>query len=196
MQYPKYDCFRVITLIIFTISMVSCKQEKDIPKPIGYFRIDLPERNYELFNDDCPYTFELPNYAIAFNKPNTPPEKCMKNIFFPRFNATIYITYIPLENNFYEASKFSQDIVYEHRTMASGIKEQEYIDYDKKVYGNAYTLEGDVACNFLFYLTDSTNHYFAGSMYFETKPNYDSLQPVIDFLREDVMHLIETFHWK
>jgi gliding motility-associated lipoprotein GldD len=186
----------VALCLMFLKTLSSCKQEKDIPKPIGYFRIDLPERNYISFNDHCPYTFEMPSYAMAYNKTNSPPERCMKNIFFPRFNATLYITYIPLDNNFYEASKFSQDIVYEHRSMASGIREQEFIDYSKKVYGNAYTLEGDVACNYLFYLTDSTKHYFAGSLYFETKPNFDSLQPVIEFLREDVMHMIETFEWK
>lgn len=188
--------FAILTVILVVTSMSGCKQEKDVPKPIGYFRIDLPEHIYTTFSDSCPYTFSVPNYAIVLDKPNSPKSVCMKNIYFPYFKATIYCTYIPLDNNFYEASKFSQDIVYEHRSMASGIKEQEFINFDKKVYGNAYTLEGDVACNFLFYLTDSTKHYFAGSLYFETIPNYDSLQPVIEFLRDDVFKMIETFEWK
>lgn len=186
----------VLLTLLLTFLMGSCKQEKDFPKPKGYFRIDLPEHEYVTFSDSCPYSFSVPNYAIVLNKPNSPANACMKNIYFPYFKATLYCTYIPLNNNFYEASKFSQDIVYEHRTMASGIQEQEYINLDKKVYGNAYTLEGDVACNFLFYLTDSTKHYFAGSLYFETIPNYDSLQPVVEFLREDMIKMMESFEWK
>lgn len=196
---PNKNLFLNLHVIIFlTLLAVSpgCKQEKDFPKPKGYFRIDLPEHTYMHFNDSCPYSFDIPEYAIVLNKPNTPADVCMKNIYFPYFKATLYCTYIPLNNNFYEASKFSQDIVYEHRSMASGIKEQEFINYDKNIYGNAYTLEGDVACNFLFYLTDSTKHYFAGSLYFETIPNFDSLQPVVNFIREDVMKMIETFEFK
>ncbi len=48
----------------------------------------------------------------------------------------------------------------------------------------------------MFYLTDSSSNYFAGSLYFETVPNYDSLQPVLNYVIEDVEHMINTFEWK
>jgi hypothetical protein len=53
-----------------------------------------------------------------------------------------------------------------------------------------------VACNYIFYLTDSTDNFFAGSVFFEVVPNYDSLQPVLEFVKEDIQHLIETFEWE
>jgi len=34
------------------------------------------------------------------------------------------------------------------------------------------------------------------SLYFDFTPNNDSLQPVIQYLREDMMQMINTFEWK
>ena len=70
------------------------------------------------------------------------------------------------------------------------------VNKEKDVYGTSFEIRGDVACNYLFYLTDSTSNYFAGSLYFETVPNYDSLQPVLDYVIEDIEHMINTFEWK
>ena len=36
----------------------------------------------------------------------------------------------------------------------------------------------------------------SSSLYFNFKPDNDSMQPVINFIRRDIDHLIETFEWK
>ncbi|PIV58809.1 MAG: gliding motility lipoprotein GldD, partial [Bacteroidetes bacterium CG02_land_8_20_14_3_00_31_25] len=52
------------------------------------------------------------------------------------------------------------------------------------------------ASNIQFYVTDSIRHFVRGALYFETKPNKDSLAPIINFIEQDVTHLVETLRWK
>jgi gliding motility-associated lipoprotein GldD len=79
---------------------------------------------------------------------------------------------------------------------AEGIEETPFIEREQKRFGMIYDLKGDVASAVQFYVTDSTTHFLRGSLYFNAAPNRDSLNPVIDFLREDIVHLIETTQWK
>jgi gliding motility-associated lipoprotein GldD len=83
-----------------------------------------------------------------------------------------------------------------HITKADAINEQLINDSEKRIFGIFYDLKGNTASAVQFYVTDSTKHYLRGSLYFEAEPNADSLAPVIEFFREDVIHLIETLKWK
>ena len=83
-----------------------------------------------------------------------------------------------------------------HVSKADAIKEQVYSNSENKVYGILYDLKGNTASAVEFYVTDSLSHYLRGSLYFASEPNADSLVPVIDFFREDIIHLIETLKWK
>jgi len=64
------------------------------------------------------------------------------------------------------------------------------------VYGILYDLKGNTASSVQFYVTDSVKHFLRGSLYFEAVPDADSLAPVINFFRGDIVHLIETLKWK
>ena len=66
---------------------------------------------------------------------------------------------------------------------------------DKKVYGIWFPLEGSVASPYQFFVTDSVEHYMRGSLYFNTSPNPDSMAPVIEFVKEDLEKMLETFEW-
>ncbi len=184
-------------LLLFILVLISaCRHEEPYPKPKSYFRIELPEHSYQKFDDGCPYSFEVSTLAQVINKPGSPEEKCFKNVIYPNFKAVIYCTYVPLDSNLFQYTEYSRKLAYEHTIKANSIEEVEYANPEKKVFGTSFDLKGDVACNYLFYLTDSTNNYFAGSLYFETAPNYDSLQPVLEYVKKDIEHLINTFEWK
>jgi gliding motility-associated lipoprotein GldD len=189
--------FCIIVLGFFAVSMVQCVEDDNtIPKPLGYFRIDFPAHEYETFASyDCPFTFETPKSAVLMDKSNAP-SPCYKYLYYPKLKATVYFTYFTIDSNFSEITKFTDEKVYSHHEMASGIMPKEFINVEEKVFGTSYSLMGNTAVNYLFYVTDSTNHYFAGQLYFETVPNYDSLQPCIQYIEEDMQHLIETFKWK
>lgn len=173
----------------------SCVDDtKDIPKPYGYFRVELPDHEYEEYNDPkCPFKFEKPTYGVIVDNDQNP---CFKSLIYPKLKAGVYFTYFPVNNNVIQLVKTADDIVYEHHNMASGIQ-TEYINLpEKNVYGVSYALMGEVAVNHVFFVTDSNNHYFAGKLYFESVPNYDSLQPCIDYIAEDISHILNTIEWQ
>ncbi|MGO1585817.1 MAG: gliding motility lipoprotein GldD, partial [Mesonia sp.] len=55
---------------------------------------------------------------------------------------------------------------------------------------------GNAASQAQFYVTDSVNHFITGSIYFRSKPNYDSIVPAANYLKNDIKHLMESLTWK
>lgn len=183
-------------LLCAMVGLVSCDQDYT-PKPLGYMRIALPEKEYKLIETGCPYSFETATYSVF--SPDTRPESdsCWFNIEYPQFKAQLYFSYEPVHGNLAGYLEDSRELTNKHISKASGIEETLIIKEDTHVYGMLYTVEGSRAASpFQFYLTDSTDHFLRGALYFNVSPNNDSLAPVIDFLKEDILHLIETLHWK
>jgi gliding motility-associated lipoprotein GldD len=56
-------------------------------------------------------------------------------------------------------------------------------------------LEGEVPSQFQFTITDSTKNFLRGALYFNTKVHNDSLAPAIEYMKKDIMHMINTFEW-
>ena len=59
-----------------------------------------------------------------------------------------------------------------------------------------YKLEGNTASAIQFVLTDSTQYFFRGALYFNAAPNKDSIAPVLQFIEKDIIQLMETFKHK
>ena len=166
------------------------------PKPSGYLRIDFPERSYGLYEDQEFYQFEIPEYATVEIDSGPNAEPGWVNIVFPELNGTIHLSYKPVGDNLAAYITDSRDLVYKHTVKAQGIEESPFIHREEHRFGMVYDLKGDVASAIQFFVTDSTDHFLRGSLYFNCPPNRDSLNPVIEFLREDIIHLIETTTWK
>lgn len=181
--------------VVFALScsmllMVACKDEV-LPKPKGYLRLDYPEANYTSFKGNCAYGFEINAKAQINGKPD-----CSYTIHYPKMKATLYLTYKPVSNNLKELLRDAQKLTFEHVIKADDIVEQPYINPDKKVYGMFYQVDGNAATNSQFYLTDSTRHFITGSLYFYAKPNFDSVMPAVNYIKNDMQHLMETLQWK
>ena len=180
------------TLFILLI-LISCHGDY-YPKPRGYFRIDLPEKEYRKFDTTYPYTFEYPVYAKInphFKEPY------WINIVFPQFRGTLHVSYKPVDNNLNKYLEDTRTMVMKHIPKANSIENKEYVDKARRVFGLTYDISGTGAASpFQFYLTDSTRNFVRGALYFKVVPNNDSLAPVIDFLEQDIQHMIETFRWK
>jgi gliding motility-associated lipoprotein GldD len=153
----------------------------------------LEEANYQEFNLDCPYSFEYSSLAIIKMKDTN---RCWLNIYYPDYKATIYLTYIDLDNNLKEQLDQSQKLAYEHQIKATRIDRILIENDSNDVYGLKYNLDGDVASNVQFYLTDSTNHFLRGALYFDTYVNADSLRPVVEYMDKDIQRLITSLKWK
>lgn len=192
---------RLFILLLFLCTAYSCR-EVPVPRPKGHFRIDLPEKQYIQFNHqpdmtgDIPFSFEYPAYSHLSFQPEKADEPGWFNIEIPAYKAKIYLTYKDVKNDF--ASLMEQTYkmnVKNHISKADAINEQPFIDQEKRVFGILYDLKGNTASSVQFYVTDSVSHYLRGSLYFSAEPDADSLAPVIEFFREDIIHLIETLRW-
>jgi len=191
-----------IPALILLLSALSCR-EVTVPKPKGHFRIDLPVKEYLKFigqsgeNKDIPFSFEYPSYGRLTFKPEERNEPGWFNIEFPAYKAKIYLTYKAVKNDFEGLMEQSYRMnVKNHITKADAINEQQFNNNKDKVFGVLYDLKGNTASAVQFYVTDSVSNYLRGSLYFSTEPNADSLAPVINFFREDIIHLIETLKWE
>jgi gliding motility-associated lipoprotein GldD len=190
------------SLLVFLSASYSCR-ETVVPKPKGHFRIDLPQRQYRLFNDpsgkinNMPFSFEYPAYGNMSFQVGNRVEPGWFNIEFPAYKAKIYLTYKDVQKDFEGLMEQTYKMnVKNHITKADAINEQVFNNLENRVYGVLYDLKGNTASAVQFYVTDSVKHYLRGSLYFSAEPNADSLAPVINFFREDIIHLIETLKWK
>jgi putative hemolysin len=185
-----------IFLILSAIFLTSCEQEY-VPKPKGFFRITFPEKSYQLHSPaGCPFEFEIPSYATEVRDSSKLAEPCFMDLQFPAFNATIYLTYKPVQNDLQKLYEDHRSMTMKHIPKANAIDEEAYQDAAHHVYGSRYSIKGSAASNTQFYLTDSTRHFIRGSLYFYSLPQPDSIAPVLAFINEDIKHLIETFRWK
>jgi gliding motility-associated lipoprotein GldD len=182
------------------IALLAASCEKNYtPKHKGYFRIDFPEKEYRQFNEKCPFTFDYPQYAGVFPDSSSNAEPCWLNIRYQPFNATLHVTYKPLDNDSNRLDKLaeqSRKYAYEHTIKAQDIVLNEMEDTARKIFITTYSLEGETATSFRFYATDNKNHYLDGAFYFNHRTNIDSIAPVQEYLMKDINHMLETLKWK
>ncbi|MCU0361147.1 MAG: gliding motility lipoprotein GldD [Bacteroidia bacterium] len=188
----------LITSLTVLFGCISCGEEEDVlsPKPRGYFRIAFPEKSYTLYDSLCPYRFEVPRYSEVMPNTQKNAEPCWQNIEFKRFKATLYLSYKPVDKNLPKYLDDAHEFANRHQIKANGMEQIAIIRDSAKVYGLLFDISGNTASSVQFYLTDSTKHFLRGSLYFNCTPNADSLKKVIEFLKQDILHLINTTAWK
>ena len=175
---------RGIYLIAIVLLLTSCEEENAMPRPFGYFRIDLPEAEYNRVELDCPFSFEYSTQAKIIVKDSS---KCWINIYYPANNATIYLTYIAVNNDLKNQLDQTHQLTYEHQIKATRIDRILVENDASDVYGLKYRLDGDVASYVQFYLTDSTDNFVRGALYFDSYVNADSLRPVVEYMDKDIV---------
>ncbi len=184
-----------LALAIFSFSCD--RQSNYLPKPRGFFRIDLPEKGYVKVDTLDKFSFECPQYALVTPDPYSPDEKNWVNIEMPQFKGSIHLTHKTVNGNLADYLEDVHTMVTKHLQKANGVRDSLICNEEHDVYGLLIEMDGKgVATPMQFYLTDSTRNFVRGALYFNFKPDNDSMQPVINFIREDIDHLIETFEWK
>lgn len=193
----KYHSIKVIVaMILGTMFMTSCR-DSYVPKPHGYFRIDLPEHSYNTFDSIAlPYTFDKSDYAIVVPDNKSADGEHWINISYPQWNCKIHVTYRDIRGIVEQALEDNRKLAYKHTVKADAIGEEYYDDAEHGLYGALYLIKGNAATPLQFAITDSTANLFRGSVYFWGRPNQDSLAPVVDYIEKDVTKLIESFRFK
>ncbi|CAM4096243.1 gliding motility-associated lipoprotein GldD [Pedobacter westerhofensis] len=185
-------------LFVFICFASACNNESYVPKPRGYFNIKFPRKEYLNYNEGCPFSFEYPRYATMEADKERGAGNCWNNLSFPQFNARLHLTYYDISSakEYYGLVEDARTLAFKHTVKANAI-DQKLINFpERKVYGIYYAIEGNTASSVQFFLTDSAKHYFRGALYFNERPQYDSIAPVVSFIKKDIERMIDTFEWK
>ena len=174
--------------LLFLLLIISCEQVQQ-PMPKGYLRLEYPEANYSLHSSAYPFSFEHNQLAKIID------DKRGIKLVYPKMKATLYLNYKPIKENLNDLLNDAYQLPYKHVVKATSIPEKLFINPKEKVYGTLFSVEGDAASQFQFFVTDSTRHFLIGSLYFYAQPNYDSLYPAIQYLQKDLTHFMETIKW-
>ena len=192
--------FTTYCLLITVLFSCGKKTESGdfVPKPKGYNRIELPAVKYQHMAENHPFSFDYSTQAIL--KPDTVrwAEPHWMYVYYPAYKAMIQLTYKPLNGDKNKLAKLIDDA---HKLAAKhGQKAYSIQDLILKTPSGKSAmlmeLEGEVPTYLQFYTTDSTKHYLRGALYFNTAMKSDSLAPVIDYLKKDVIKLLNTLEWK
>ena len=188
---------RWILLIVTTGWLIGCKSDF-MPKPKGFNRISLPEHQYIALADSFPYQFQYSSHAKVLRDSSWIAEPYWIDLYYPRFGASLQISYKEVQN--------SEDLLHEYLATAYKLTSKHQVKayaideaiMQTKLGKTAVVakLSGEVPSQYQFFTTDSVHHFLRGALYFNTATQNDSLAPVIEYVRKDIMHLLNTLQWE
>ncbi len=189
-------------LLLMATSLFSCGKSREdqvfYQKPKGFARIDLPEHRYRPLEGNYPYAFEYSEAAEVVPDRSAGAEPYWILVKYPALNAMIQFTYKPLNGNLRKLDEHIMDayrLASKHQIRALSQKE-EILSLKNGRKAVAIEIEGEVPSHFQFYTTDTSKHYLRGAVYLRNATLNDSLKPVVDYLKADALHILETLTWK
>lgn len=183
----------ILTLFFFCLG---CSQREVTPLPSGYNRIERINSGYNYISSDH-FRFLYSDIARIDSTKNEKESDKWFNIIYPQYGARIYCTYTSIsKSNLKNILEDNHRLVYSHTLMADGIHQTLYSNPSQKTYGILYDIAGDVATPIQFFLTDSVSNFFRASLYYDSKVKEDSISPITDYIKDDILKMIETFEWR
>jgi len=175
----------------------ACEDSTFIPKPTGFNRIELPSHDYQSIEGSYPYQFEYSQHAVVEKDSSWMSEPYWIHLNYKDLGADVQLTYKSLDGDQNKLRELLDDayrLTTKHQIKAYAIDES-ILQTPKGHVAVVAELSGEVPSQFQFYSTDSSQHFLRGALYFPTATKNDSLQPVIDFIKVDIVHLLNTLEW-
>ena len=176
----------------------SSSSDNYVPKPKGFPRFDLPTPSYQLLDPTHPYQFEFNKIARILPDTFARSEPDWIFINYPAYHASVQLTYKPVRNDVNRLRGMLDDsykLATRHNIKASAIEEKK-LRLKSGLEASIIDLAGEVPSQVQFITTDSTTHFLRGALYFNTATENDSLQPVIQYIRKDILHMLNTLKWR
>ncbi|BAO54700.1 gliding motility lipoprotein GldD [Nonlabens marinus] len=186
-----YDAIKTASIFLFIILLASCGGEDAVPKPDAQLALNYPDPTYKSIEKDCSFSFDMNDKAVMKGK-----KDCSMTISYPDMDAMVYVNYRSVEENLRQLLIDGQKLSYTHNQMADAITEQPFVNPKNKTYGMFYEVEGDAASNIQFYVTDSVQNFLTASLYFNREPYYDSILPAVEYIKQDMVKMMESLQWK
>ena len=168
--------------------IISCS-EINQPKPRAELSLNYPKPEYKKSDAAIQFNYEYNSFAEIRKNPKG------QNLFYPELKATLYLSYSIIKNNLDSLLNDAYKLPSKHLIKAQEIPERIFINPENKVYGTLFNVVGDAASQIQFFLTDSVDNFLIGSLYFYSKPNYDSILPAVKYIERDIIKLIESLEW-
>jgi len=186
----------VYILLLLLLVMMACSFPASGKRAKADSKLNFPKAVYASTTDSLPFTFDLSNQAkFTWQKNKVGEYFC--NVIYPSLNAQLYCTYHAITpDKFRDFAEESRKMVYEHSTVATAINEKRYDNDLSYVHGILYDIQGNVATPVQIALTDSTHYFFNASLYFNMTPNVDSIAPALNYIRKDIIRIMESFKEK
>lgn len=187
----------LLTLVFIVLAASACTETNPVPKPSTFLRTEFPEHAYRSYLSPQNFRFKLADLYMPKTFEQSKSNYSVQEIDLGPLNGTLFLYYIKLQHkdSLSEIINFANDKVDEHKIMADKIDFEQIIQPNKRVYGTFFELKGNVATNFQFYLTDSSQHFIRGEVLLNCRPNYDSLRPTLQYLKADLQTMIKSFRW-
>lgn len=182
---------RKLIFFCFSLFILACEQSVGIPKPKAQLNLQYPRAEYQAIKNSCPYVFQI-NQQAEFGLLNN----CESKITYAKMRATVYLSYRQINNNLDSLLSDAYQMPNKHIIKASEIPEKVFVNPQNRAYGTLFRIVGEAASQVQFFVTDSTDHFLVGSLYFYTRPNYDSILPAARYIEQDMVKLMESLEWK
>ncbi|MFY0600917.1 MAG: gliding motility lipoprotein GldD [Cyclobacteriaceae bacterium] len=187
---------RLLVILLTIVGFASCTADY-LPRPKGYNRIDLPPHEFVNLPDTMPYSFEYSKHSEVRRDKSWISERYWIDIHYPEMGANVQITYKPLNKNDSLIQGYYTDsyrLTAQHNVKAYAIDEL-IMELPNGDFASVTSLEGEIPTPFQFHVSDSSDHFLRGALYFEIATKNDSLAPVIDYLKTDIVHMLQTLKW-
>ena len=182
---------RVNFFITWFILVCSCNQAYK-PKPKGYNQIQFPEKKFEQITVSNIYSFKKNTRANH----KIDDERFWVTLKYEKLKAEILITHKKILN-YSELNEFVQEsykLIGRHQIKAESIIEKRVVA-SNKTEAVLFEINGEVASPYQFITTDSTSSFLRAALYLDNATVNDSIMPVIEYLKNDVNHILNTLVW-
>lgn len=163
-----------------------------MPKPNGMLALNYPPPTYQQAPVDCPFTFDINSLSSIEVQPN-----CFFSLSYSSMKAKVYMSYFNLsEHQIEDLYRDFNARLLEHTKQEARIQESSYENANQQKYGRFFEITSNVPSNLHYLVTDQKNHFMSGVLFFSATPNYDSLFPAIQYIKNDLRHLTESLAWR
>ena len=187
---------RFCPLAFLVLLCLACESNW-LPKPPGYNRIELPRHEYQRLEQGYPYQLDFSTHSRVEADSFNLNEKEWINLNYKEFGAKVHLTYkkIDQSTDFKTLSNDAFNLTAKHQIKAYGIEEAILLTPNGYVAVVA-ELSGEVPTQFQFFVTDSTSNFLRGAVYFNSALKNDSLAPIIEYIKLDMAHLINSVNFE
>ena len=176
--------------LIVLLFIVGCNTP--MPKPSGMLALDYPTPNYQGIVTDCPFYFDINSLSLIDLQSN-----CFFSLSYPLMKAKVYMSYFDLhQHNIDDLNRDFNNRLIDHTRQHARIQESSYESIDQQKYGRFFQITANAPSNLHYMVTDQKNHFISGLLFFSATPNYDSLYPAVQYIKNDLRHLTESLTWR